>query len=91
MKAPSVMFGLEFNIAAFYPVRVLYEMPVFYNAHEAPENFKQELEIPVRQSTDKKVMTGIWLCKILELNPTEVKSVVSRIKGQRAADTNDNS
>ena len=85
MDHPNIVHGNEYFSSEFYPVRVLYEIATFYNIHKVSDVYLRSLDLSIRQSSNKKVTTTIWLCHLLEMSPLECKDAVLKLNESRAS------
>lgn len=84
LETPSVIFCDEFFEAPFFPVRLLYEVAVFYNAFAIPYEFVSFLKLAPKVSSNKKVQTVTWLYSTMCMSYKDTKSTISRIMSMRS-------
>ena len=84
LETPSIVFNNEFFESPFFPVRLLYEVALFYDVHGIPDEFILLLNLTPNLLSDKKVQTVTWLCSIMCMSVNDTRDVVSRVTSMRS-------
>ena len=68
-------------------MRLLHNVPIFYNSHAVPNDFLLLLNLASDVTSDKKVQTVIWLSSFMNVSIADTKAIVTRISSIRSLRT----
>jgi len=83
LDPPASIFSDEFYTSAFYPLSLLYDIGGFYKILGVDIDFHNELNLSQLEQDDKKIQAVYWLCHMMEMSPSESRSIIDEFKNSR--------